>query len=491
MNRTFSLLITAAAMVAVVSCDEDTASMGNSLTESVDKFVISTDTFTVSTRSIMSDSVLARSTYSYLGSLVDPETGAYVSCDYTTRFNILESTAPYLLPDDSLIASRDADGKIIADSCALSIMIESFQGDSLAAMKLHVSELSSPIPENVNYYTNFSPESAGYVRTDANAVDEVKFYSIADLTLSDSARAANSSSSYFQSITIPLNKPYTDHNGNTYSNYGTYLLQSYYSAPDNFKNAITFASTVCPGFLMKSEDGEGVLSKIYNTRLEVYFRFKEDTIVSPGLNTFVSTEEVLQTTHISNDAAVMNNLLSDNSCTYLKSPAGMYTEVELPIDSIKMGRSGNGEHLNDTLALARIEFQTLRERHDGSKYDVQPPSYLLMVERDSMYTFFEDRLLADNTSSFLASYSDSDGTYLFSNISTLVNKMWAKKGLSPNWNKVVLIPVEVTTSSTGTSSSTTIVSINNELGITSTRLVGGSENSHSPVRISVMYNKNN
>lgn len=491
MNRTFSLLIMAAAMAAIASCDEDTATMGNSLTESVDKFVISTDTFTVNTRSIMSDSVLARSSYSYLGSLVDPETGAYVSCDYTTRFNILEATAPYMLPEETMIVSRDADGKISADSCVLSIMIDSFQGDSLAAMKLRVSELSAPLPGNVNYYTNFSPEAAGYVRTDANAVDEVKFYSVADLTLSDSARSVNSSNSYFQSINIPLDKPYTDRHGNSYSNYGSYLLQSYYAAPEHFKNSITFANTVCPGFLMKSEDGEGVLSKVYNTRLEVYFSYQEDTTVTTGMTEFISTEEVLQTTHISNDAAIVGSLLRDNSCTYIKSPAGMYTEVELPVDSIKMGRGGNGEHLNDTLALARIEFQTLRELHDGSTYNVEPPSYLLMVERDSMYTFFENRMLADNSSSFLATYSEARGTYLFSNISTLVNKMWAKKGLSPNWNKVVLIPVDVTTSSTGTSSSTTIVSVNNQLGITSTRLVGGSENTHSPVRISVMYNKNN
>ena len=66
--------------------------------------------------------------------------------------------------------------------------------------------------------------------------------------------------------------------------------------------------------------------------------------------------------------------------------------------------------------------------------------------------------------------------------------MYNKKGKSENWNKVVLIPVQVTTSST--SSSSTITSIANEMNINSVRLVGGSANKHTPIRISVIYNSN-
>ena len=49
--------------IAISSCTEDTMTLGNTLVNSADQFVITSDTFDVSTRSIIADSVLARSTY--------------------------------------------------------------------------------------------------------------------------------------------------------------------------------------------------------------------------------------------------------------------------------------------------------------------------------------------------------------------------------------------------------------------------------------------
>jgi hypothetical protein len=59
---------------------------------------------------------------------------------------------------------------------------------------------------------------------------------------------------------------------------------------------------------------------------------------------------------------------------------------------------------------------------------------------------------------------------------------------SKNWNKVVLVPVKTNSVSTSVYTSATVTSINNEMGITSTRLLGGINNSRNPV-ISVIYNQ--
>ncbi|MBQ5408107.1 MAG: DUF4270 domain-containing protein, partial [Prevotella sp.] len=56
----------------------------------------------------------------------------------------------------------------------------------------------------------------------------------------------------------------------------------------------------------------------------------------------------------------------------------------------------------------------------------------------------------------------------------------------PNWNKVVLVPVQATEATTAT---TTVSAVNNEMSITSSRLVGGKDNMLEPIRISVIYNK--
>jgi hypothetical protein len=59
----------------------------------------------------------------------------------------------------------------------------------------------------------------------------------------------------------------------------------------------------------------------------------------------------------------------------------------------------------------------------------------------------------------------------------------------PNWNKVVLIPVKTTLTSTSSTGTATISAVNNEMSITSTRLVGGTKNPREPVVISIIYNK--
>lgn len=107
--------------LAFLSCDDTTDTLGNSLTNEADHFEILTDTFFVSTRSILADSVLSRNQYSYLGRIKDPETGTYVTSHYTTQFAILESLdgTPFLPEKDSIMSTED--GNVIADSCRLQI----------------------------------------------------------------------------------------------------------------------------------------------------------------------------------------------------------------------------------------------------------------------------------------------------------------------------------------------------------------------------------
>ena len=122
--------------------------------------------------------------------------------------------------------------------------------------------------------------------------------------------------------------------------------------------------------------------------------------------------------------------------------------------------------------------------------------------KDSLYSFFEKEKTYDYTSAFGADlYSNS---YSFSNIGNLINLMYLNKFVGeladpewlqkhPNWNKALLVPVEITsikyTSSTyyGTSTSETPISTENKLGLTSTRLVRGTAD--KPIQIQVIYGK--
>ena len=474
-------------MFTISSCDEDTVSIGKSLTDTADLFTIETDTFDVTTRSIVADRVLSRSNYSYLGRIKDPETSAYITGDFMTQFSVLENNVDSVFYNKQNIISKDKQGEIIADSCDIILVVNSYIGDSLAAMKLTTLELDKPVEEGKNYYTNFDPEKEGYIRKDGLKQNLV--YSITNLQQSDSLRNVYSkSSSYYASIRVPLKSAYKDKEGKEYNNYGTYLMRKYFDHPEYYKNSYSFIHNLCPGFYFKTTDGLGVMSQIVDTRLVIYYTIEasdKDYRVTTELH---ATEEVLQTTRITNNENLIQELAAENEWTYLKTPAGIFTEVTLPVDEIKKG------HENDTITSAKVVFHKMNDKSELSDVILKDPVYLLMVEKDSLEQFFENHKVPSSPTSYLTTLSTTYNSYTFSNISGLVNYLYKKKlagGANyadehPNWNKVVLVPVEATITST---SSTTINAVNNEMSITSTRLVGGSNNQHEAIRISVIYNK--
>ena len=215
------------------------------------------------------------------------------------------------------------------------------------------------------------------------------------------------------------------------------------------------------------------------TQLNIYYRYKSDDVVYSASCSLNSTDEVLKATHISYDKTGIDKLVENDTCTYLKTPAGIYTEVTLPIDDIKKG------HENDTITSAKVTFTRMRPRSDLSEVILEEPTQVLLIEKDSLKSFFEDNGTPDNMKAYLATYNSNQKTYSFNNLSYMINRMYARKGQSENWNKAVLIPVEVQSNSSSTASG-----IANEMNVNSIRLVGGAANRHAPIRMSVIYNVN-
>ena len=120
-----------------------------------------------------------------------------------------------------------------------------------------------------------------------------------------------------------------------------------------------------------------------------YFRYNvttDSTIVASS--SFAGTEEVLQTTTFSTDRDRLKELAADNSCTYLKTPEGLYTEVTLPVAEIMSG------HENDTVNTARLNIPRIVNQNP-SAYSLSLPSTVLMIPADSLYSFFANHQLPD------------------------------------------------------------------------------------------------
>ena len=265
-------------------------------------------------------------------------------------------------------------------------------------------------------------------------------------------------------------------------------MRNFYEHPEYFKNSYTFIHNVCPGFFFEVNDGLGVMAKLAEISMNVYYHYQGDTTVYYGVMNMSATPEVLQTTKITNDQKALARLVADESCTYLKTPAGIFTEVTLPVEEISQS------HVGDSLLSASLSFQRQNSKFQDSDYLLQTPKTILMVQKDSLHSFFEQEKLYDQICSYSATLTNN--AYTFSNIGNLITHMQQLriKGVNedpnwlvkhPDWNKVVLVPIS-TTSTKDSYGNNTVSAIGNNMGLSSTQLVGGP---NSPIQINVIYAK--
>ena len=487
--RLLTVLVIAALTFA--ACDDTTEGIGGSITNKIDNINISDSAFNVTTKSIVAGAVLSRNNTGLIGKMKDPETGNYVKGDYMTQLSVL----PTFSVDTLDYIKQANNGSIEADSCYLLVSYNASYGDTIAPMKVTAYEMTKPMAEDQEYYSDYDAFKNGWV-------SENNPHWSSNYNLSNTSDVKN--------FKIYLNKKY-EKDGKTYKNYGSYIMQTYAEHPEYFKTNYKFLHNVCPGFFIKNVGGTGNMAKIWNTELIFYWtRHKtikakdgvtDSTAVSIGYNRFDGTEEVLQLNKIENDTENLEKLASQDQqkCTYLKSPAGIFTEVTLPIEDIMKG------HEKDTLNTASISFPRLNNKDEDNAYNFATPSTILMVQKDSLQSFFEKSKLADNRTSYTASYSNTGSyknAYTFQNIANLVSAMYKNKGKGENWNKVVLVPVNVITTTQGY---TTVISkINHDMSLASTRLIVGTDDpdkdytkdaktgkkvASGPIRIKVIYSK--
>lgn len=435
--------------ISFVACDDNTGNLGFELVPETDLITRNYATFNVNTQSYqVGDKVLARSSMSYLGKFTDPETGTGINSDFLAQFYCPET---FSFPDT-------IDNDYIT-SVELRLFIDDFIGDSLANFKLNVYELDQVLDAGQDYYTNINPSD---YYDEAKEPIATKWYSISDRTISDSTRwAAN----YYNSIRIPLPREM-----------GQQIYDAYKTNPELFKNTDTWINSGLPaskGFYFQIEAGDGAIAYIDVAQLNINFKYYDEEFAkdTTGVVQFASTEEVVQATRFKNYN--LAKLLDNNQVTYLKSPAGIFTQATLPIEQI---------NIQDTINSANIVFTRYNDLVD-SKFKLSIPKTVLMVRLDDyLKGFFENYSLPDSVSSYTTDFNSSSNTYEFTNIAKLINTMKTelKQGTaSENYNKVLIIPVEATLDT-----NKKLVKLSHDFSMSSAKLVGGNDN---PVQLKVLY----
>jgi hypothetical protein len=161
-------------------------------------------------------------------------------------------------------------------------------------------------------------------------------------------------------------------------------------------------------------------------------------------------------------------------------------------------------HESDTLNTARLFIPRINDVSNVKpEYKLSIPQTLLMVPTDSLHNFFYKRKTTDNRTTFTASYVSTTNGYTFNNISTLISWMYRqykKSGKSieeyelehPNWNKVLLVPVQVNAATFNTA--TVTMRVMHDMSMATTRLLQGIEDTAGGERrisLSVIYSNAN
>lgn len=454
------LAIVTTVLATLTSCDDQTGSIGLEIMPDKDQSTTSQAVYNVLTNTMAVDSLIAFTSDCYLGRVTDPETNSTTTADFMAQFATLEDDK---LPD--IKAMHKEDGKVVADSVVLNLYIKSYYGDSVNSMKIGVYELdpNNILPESKKYYTNIDPQE--YINPASDAIRKEMSFAVTDFSIDDTIRFA---STYSKNIRITLP-----------ASYGTQILQKYYSHPEYFKNSYSFIRNVAPGFYFKTLAGNGTMVNIDITTLTVFFRYtvKDSTYV--GIKRVASTNEVIQCNSFANRN--LEPLISATDYTYIKSPSALCTEVTLPINEIYL------DHENDSINSAKIVF-TRQNNSVTSNYNLPIPKNILMLPKSELHTFFENKKLPDNKTSYATPFTPAFNSYTFSNIANAVSYLHHKRNTgagiklgdsketikaktaaweakNPEWNKVVLIPVVTSANSYGN-----IIDIYNDFSLSATKL---------------------
>lgn len=468
----------ALATLLIAGCDDNTSTMG--IPSKDEEVFPSYGTFLAYTHSEAMDSVLGNSTSSYLGSIDDPETGTRIRADFAAQFHTFENYSfpkfDLMFPDDGVKRTTDS---IRCDSVEVRLYFSNYYGAKNAPLKLEVYPLdkNNVLQEEEDYYTDTNLDQ--FVLPGSEPI-ATKVFTTEDYNLADAER---NSATHADNVRIMLS-----------DTVGSLIMRTYYDHPEYFKDSYTFIRKVCPGFLFKIRSGNGSMLSVDVSTLNIYFNFydkvKRDSTCS-ALARFAATPEVIQSTQFSNDD--MQSLVEEDDCTYLKTPAGIMTVAQLPINEIYQN------HETDSVSRAQLTFTRLNNTKPSTQ-SLGIPQSLLLVRKADATSFFKKRSVADSKTSYTTSYSSTYNTYTFNNICRLISlcrkeklagmkaenlteQEWEQK--HPDWNKVVLIPVNISTA-TDTYGETHQVSVTHDMSMNSIRLQGGA---NTPIKMQVIYSR--
>lgn len=416
------LLLVGIAVLAMASCNDDMQSVGSTIQPDGDKIIPYSDSIQLKAETIKIDSIYAKSSVGLLGVFNDPTFGELKS-DYLCQF---------YCPDNFKFKNTPDFGKI--DSVEFKIVYYNSLGDTLTPMQASIYQASKVL--NKDFYTNINPSDY----CDLQTLLGKKRYSAYDQSIPDSIRKL---SSFVPTVTIPFSQEF-----------GQNFYKATLEHPEYFKNQESF-NKYFKGVYVTTTFGEGNILYVSETSLSFFYKHtvndkttdgRDTSYIKKAVEKFVVTPEVIQLNQFKNSG--FEALLGEHErINYQKTPAGVFTKITIPLKDI--AKTVEGRILNNMAFSLKV-----LPPEDDMAFSLTKitPDYALLVPLDSMNTFFRNKQVENNSTSFLsASYSETYKNtgirvYNFSNISGILKDRieYAKKNGTEVEDHIEMVIVPVT-----------------------------------------------
>lgn len=417
-----SLFISAVALTFLFStaCNDDMGTIGFEVQPPEDIVPVKIDTFAMTSTTFKVDSICAKSINGLLGNFDDPIFGNLRS-DYMTQLYCPEGNG---FPD-SVINNK-------IDSIDLMIFYQTATGDTLAPMQLSAYKVTKPLDKN--FYTNIDPSEY----CDLNSPIGTQVYTASGIGTKDSTITyTDGSTAKYKYVRIRLPKEI-----------GQDMFEK--SRVSNILSSKEAFNNYFPGIYFTTTYGTGSIIEVLSTSLNIYFNYEatkyqgEDSIyVTNSFMSLYATKEIIQLNHFKNSN--IEHLLEPNETTaYIKTPAGVFTEIDIPMDEINAKIDPNdSDVITNRVAFNVKAYATPQD----TKYPLKAPNYMMIIPADEYNDFFENYKQPTDVNSFIgtyiAAYDTTNLVYRFNNLSPLIKKINEKDTYTGGSIKAYLVPVTI------------------------------------------------
>ncbi len=448
MNKILSFILKPASLIVLaafaLACNDKPSLVGEEVQPVIDKVTAKVDTLDMQVKTIEMGDIYTRSTNTLLGDIRDQVYGD-LKADYIMQVRS---------PKGFKFKQKPIDDKI--DSVLLSVNYNIWAGDSLAMLKASVYRIDKAIPNSW-----YSTEDLADLLDDKKHLGS-KVYTVAG-------------QQGIRRVMIKLPKEL-----------GQKIYDLTLNNPSVFDTQESFYQNVLGGLYITTTTGSGSVLNVKNTELVIFYTYKkraeggeneeEEPEPDPvGTEVFVNTTESYQVNHIKHQQ--LETLLApSNEYTYVKSPAGVMTQLTINKDVLtEKYLTDLDEGYNWLISEAQFEVTT---GAPPTETILDPPLYLLLLPKDSVQTFFEKHHteLSLPRVAFLSSpYSIVERKYNFNNLSLLFGEHIKENTKNEGGRKyvdkdleMVMIPVSRQIKSNNSNAYTTV--LNNYMFPTGVRL---------------------